>query len=124
MHHVKIITSTGINAVNLLLGTSAGAPLGTSVASNTLTITSNAPFTRLEIVKHLESYGIQTRPVFSGNILRQPGFKNIKYKDLGKEYKVANNIMKNSFLIGCNHGLDERHMNRIKMAFTSFLENK
>jgi len=89
-----------------------------------LTITSNAPFTRLEIVKHLESYGIQTRPVFSGNILRQPGFKNIKYKDLGKEYKVANNIMKNSFLIGCNHGLDERHMNRIKMAFSSFLENK
>ena len=89
-----------------------------------LTISSNSPFTRLEIVKHLESYGIQTRPVFSGNILRQPGFKNIKHKDLGKEFEVANNIMKNSFLIGCNHGLDERHMNRIKMAFTSFLDNK
>ena len=112
------------NSINFFETPKQLSEVSTSWLAFPLTITSNAPFTRLEIVKHLESCGIQTRPVFSGNILRQPGFKNIKYKDLGKEYKVANNIMRNSFLIGCNHGLDERHMNRIKMAFTSFLENK
>jgi len=112
------------NSINFFETPKQLSNVETSWLAFPLTITSNAPFTRLEIVKHLESCGIQTRPVFSGNILRQPGFKNIKYKDLGKEYKVANNIMRNSFLIGCNHGLDERHMNRIKTSFTSFLENK
>ena len=112
------------NSINFFETPKQLSNVETSWLAFPLTIRSNAPFTRLEIVKHLESCGIQTRPVFSGNILRQPGFKNIKYKDLGKEYKVANNIMRNSFLIGCNHGLDERHMNRIKTSFTSFLENK
>ena len=46
----------GINAVNLLLGTSAGAPLGTSVALNTLTITSNA-FAGGTNEGHVPSYG-------------------------------------------------------------------
>ena len=93
------------NSINFFETPKQLSNVETSWLAFPLTITSNAPFTRLEIVKHLESCGIQTRPVFSGNILRQPGFKNIKYKDLGKEYKVANNIMRNSFLIGCNHGL-------------------
>ena len=56
---------------------------------------SNAPFSRIEIVKHLESHGIQTRPVFTGNVLRQPAFEKINYKNIEKEYDVANNIMKN-----------------------------
>ena len=86
-----------------------------------LTIVSDAPFSRMELVKHLETDGIQTRPVFTGNVLRQPAFKKINYKSIEKEYSVANNIMKNSFLIGCNHGLNEKHMEKIKQSFTSFL---
>ena len=87
-----------------------------------LTITSNAPFSRIEIVKHLESHGIQTRPVFTGNVLRQPAFEKISYKNIEKEYDVANNIMKNSFLIGCNHGLNEKHLEKIKTTFQLFLD--
>ena len=87
-----------------------------------LTIVSDAPFSRIELVKHLETDGIQTRPVFTGNVLRQPAFKDINYKNIGNEYSVANNIMKNSFLIGCNNGLNEKHMEKIKQSFTSFLD--
>ena len=87
-----------------------------------LTINSDAPFSRIEIVKHLESHGIQTRPVFTGNVLRQPAFEKINYKNIGKEYDVANNIMKNSFLIGCNHGLNEKHLEKIKTTFQLFLD--
>ena len=87
-----------------------------------LTITSNAPFSRIEIVKHLESHGIQTRPVFTCNVLRQPAFEKINYKNIEKEYDVANNIMKNSFLIGCNHGLNEKHLEKIKTTFQLFLD--
>jgi len=86
-----------------------------------LTINENAPFSRLEIVKHLEMIGIQTRPVFTGNVLKQPAFSKINYKNLGKDYEIANYIMENSFLIGCNHGLTEKHIEKIKNAFITFL---
>jgi len=87
-----------------------------------LTINSDAPFSRIEIVKHLESHGIQTRPVFTGNVLRQPAFEKINCKNIGKDYQIADNIMKNSFIIGCNHGLNEEHLEKIKATFKSFLD--
>ena len=86
-----------------------------------LTISENAPFSRLEIVKFLEMNGIQTRPIFTGNVLKQPAFSKINYKNLGKDYEIANYIMENSFLIGCNHGLTENHIEKIKNMFTTFL---
>ena len=87
-----------------------------------LTISSDAPFTRLELVKYLESNGIQTRPIFTGNVLRQPAFKKINHKKLTNDFHVANNIMKNSFLIGCNHGLNDHHINKIQQTFLSFFQ--
>ena len=86
-----------------------------------LTIKEDAKFSRLEIVKYLESYGIQTRPVFTGNILRQPAFKNIKHKNIEQKFNVTENIMRNSFLVGCNHGLSDKQMEKMKNCFTEFL---
>ena len=86
-----------------------------------LTIRDDAKFSRLEIVKYLESNGIQTRPVFTGNILRQPAFKNIKHKNIEQKFDVTENIMRNSFLVGCNHGLSDRQMEKMKNCFTEFL---
>ena len=87
-----------------------------------LTITDNAPFSRLEIIKHLESNQIQTRPIFTGNAIRQPAFKNILHKNLEMEFPHANNIMKNSFLVGCNQGLNPAHIEKMIETFKSFLE--
>ena len=86
-----------------------------------LTIRDDAKFSRLEIVKYLESNGIQTRPVFTGNILRQPAFKNIKHKNIEQKFDVTENIMRNSFLVGCNHGLSDNQMEKMKNCFTEFL---
>lgn len=87
-----------------------------------LTIKSNTPFSRLEIVSFLEKNNIQTRPVFTGNILRQPGFKHIKHNNLRRDFPVADFVMKNSFLIGCNHGLKQKHLDKIKQTFRKFLD--
>ena len=40
-----------------------------------LVVKDSAPFKRNEMQIYFEERGIQTRPVFTGNILRQPGFK-------------------------------------------------
>ena len=68
-----------------------------------LVIKDGAPFSRIEIVTYLEKNNIQTRPIFTGNILRHPGFKNIKRVERKGGYPNADFIMKNSFLIGCHH---------------------
>jgi len=86
-----------------------------------LTINGNAKFSRLDIVKYLEINGIQTRPVFTGNVLRQPAFKSLNSNNLDEEFDITNNIMRNSFLIGCNHGLTENHIKKIKNCFTEFI---
>lgn len=85
-----------------------------------LTIKENSPFTRLELVKYLEENNIQTRPIFTGNILMQPGFKNIPHRKNGK-YTFTNQIMKQSLLIGCHHGLKREHIDKLKDVFSKLL---
>ena len=68
---------------------------------------------RLKFVKYLERHNIQTRPIFTGNILKQPGFEGIKRKTKGT-YKNTNYIMKQGVLIGCHQGLSREHLNHIK----------
>lgn len=87
-----------------------------------LTIKSNAPFTRLELATYLENNNIQTRPIFTGNILRQPGFKNTPHKTLPQyNYQVTNSIMESGFVIACHHGLKEEHLKKIETTFDTFI---
>lgn len=87
-----------------------------------LTIKPDAPFSRFEIVKHLEERNIQTRPLFSGNIMKQPGFKNSKARMPLRSYPAADLIMKNSFLIGCHHGMTKKHIDYLKEVLSDFLK--
>jgi CDP-4-dehydro-6-deoxyglucose reductase, E1 len=87
-----------------------------------LTIREGAPFTRLEITKFLEQNNVQTRPLFTGNILRQPGFEKIKHKADKSGYPVADEIMRTGFVIGCHHGMEEKHLARLEELFTQFLK--
>ncbi len=86
-----------------------------------LTIKNDVKFSRLDIVKYLEMNGIQTRPVFTGNVLRQPAFKDIRHRNIQQKFDVTENIMRNSFLVGCNHGLSDNQMEKMKECFTEFI---
>lgn len=87
-----------------------------------LTIKKNARFSRLEIVTFLENNNIQTRPIFTGNILKQPGFKNIESRVNNSGYPVTDNIMERGFVIGCHHGMEDKHLKKIEDTFTAFLK--
>ena len=69
----------------------------------------------------LEKKGIQTRTIFTGNILRQPIMKKKKYKKVKDCSLYSNNIMKNGILIGCHQGLKEAEINHMFKNIKLFL---
>lgn len=87
-----------------------------------LTIKTEAPFSRLDIVRHLEKHGIQTRPLFSGNILKQPGFQRIKARLPFRFYPVTDTITSQGFVFACHHGLERKQMNYLKETLEKFLK--
>lgn len=86
-----------------------------------LIIKKDAPFTRLELVTYLEEENIQTRPVFTGNILKQPGFTKVEHRLAQAEYPNAENIMRNGFVVGSHHGLSTEQIAYMKGKFEDFL---
>ena len=87
-----------------------------------ITITKKAPFSRTQMQIFLEKKNIQTRVVFTGNILRQPGFKNIKAKKNKNGYPEADNVMRNGILIACHHGLTNKMINHIHGSIDEFMK--
>ncbi len=88
-------------------------------------IKKNKYFDRRKLQIYLEKYDIQTRPIFSGNILRHPAFKNvISKKNKINSFKNADYIMKNGILIGCHQGLSIKNINYIHSKINNFLTKK
>lgn len=86
-----------------------------------VTISEKAPFSRTKMQIFLEKKNIQTRVVFTGNILRQPGFKNIKAKKDKNGYPEADKVMKNGILIACHHGLTKKMIKHIHNSIDEFI---
>ena len=89
-----------------------------------LVIKKNANFSRNDLQIYLEKKGIQTRTIFTGNILRQPMMKNKYYKKHKKSYIVSDDVMRNGILIGCHHGLKKKDLYRITNTFKKFLSRR
>ncbi len=86
-----------------------------------LTIKKGAPFTRNELVRFLEDHKIQTRPLFSGNILKHPAYQNIGIRKVG-DLKNSNLILNNAFLIGAHHGLTDAMVGYVTATFEDFFK--
>jgi CDP-6-deoxy-D-xylo-4-hexulose-3-dehydrase len=69
------------------------------------------------IVQELNSKGVATRLLFSGNITKQPIWHGEKYRVSG-ELTNSDRVMSNFFWIGCWQGLTEADM--IYAANTTF----
>ena len=89
-----------------------------------ITIKDDVPFSRTEMQIFLEKRNIQTRVVFTGNIIRQPGFKYIKMKKDKKGYPEADKVMKNGILIACHHGLNNKMIEHIHKSIDKFIFEK
>lgn len=79
----------------------------------------NAPFTRFELVEYFEQHGIQTRPIFSGNILRHPAFQ----LQSPEGFPNADYVMRYGILLGIHQGMDDEQIEYIKSIFREFYAN-
>ena len=70
----------------------------------------------------LEKKNIQTRVVFTGNILRQPGFRKIKCKKNKQGYPEADKVMKKGILLACHHGLTNKMTKHIHISIDEFIK--
>ena len=73
----------------------------------------------------LEKNNIQTRPIFSVNILRHPAFKHLKSsKNNISSFKNSDYIMQHGLLIGCHQGLKTENIKYIHNSILYFLKKK
>jgi len=87
-----------------------------------LTVRSDAPFSRIDLQVWFEKQNIQTRPIFTGNILYQPGFENIQRRTIREGYPVSDDIMQNGILLGAHHGMEDKHLICIEESFEKFVK--
>ena len=70
-----------------------------------LVIKKNKKFNRKQMQLFFEKNMIQTRTIFTGNILRQPVMKNKIFNKTKECGVVADDVMRNGILLGCHHGM-------------------
>ena len=86
-----------------------------------ITIKENAPFKREQLTKFLESKGIETRPIMSGNYMEQPASKLINCQKHG-ELDNAKLIMRNSFFVGNHHNVNQKERELLVDTFNDFFK--
>ena len=86
-----------------------------------ITVQDNSPIKRTHFQLYLEGRNVQTRTLFSGNILRHPPYRNIPHRVFG-ELTNSDKILAQSLLIGCHHGLRQEHLDYVMRAVEDYLE--
>lgn len=84
-----------------------------------LTLRPGAPFTRRDLQIWMESRDIQTRPVFTGNILRQPAMRGVAVRREA-DYPIADAVMRGGILLACHHGLTDAQIGWMHDCFRDF----
>lgn len=88
-----------------------------------ITVKEGAPFSRNDMVRHLESKGIATRMLFGGNLIKQPAYSNIKYRIFSR-LTNTDIVMNSLFWIGVYSGITKDKLKYIKGAVDKFFEDR
>jgi len=88
-----------------------------------LLIKKNAPFKRREFQIYLEKNEIQTRVVFTGNVIRQPMCKDINLRVQKGGCPNSDEVMKNGVLLPIHHGLTNEMFERLHSTIEDFISS-
>jgi len=84
-----------------------------------ITVRPGAPFTRKQVTRFLEDRNVETRYLFSGNILEQPGYRGIERRVVG-DLPNSDVVLRGAFFVGVYPGLDETRIAYMLDAFHDF----
>ncbi len=70
---------------------------------------SRGDISRNDLCRYLDSAGVGNRPVFGGNLLRQPAYKDIPHRVIG-DLPNSNAVHEHAFWIGCWPGLEDAQL--------------
>ncbi len=85
-------------------------------------ITVKNGLSRQHLVQWLENANIETREVFGGNILKQPGYRDIRCRTVGG-LEETDRIMRDTFFVGVYPGLTEEMIEFVVERFRTFFRN-
>jgi len=85
-----------------------------------ITVREDAGFTRNELTGFLEANRIETRNLFSGNLLRHPAFEHIERRVVG-DLANTDAVMERTFFIGVYPGIDDARLDYMTAAFARFM---
>jgi CDP-4-dehydro-6-deoxyglucose reductase, E1 len=88
-----------------------------------ISVRDDAGFIRNELTRFLESKKIETRNLFSGNLLRQPAFMDIPKRVIGN-LPNTDFITENTFFIGVYPGLDLTQIEYVCSVFDRFMHGE
>jgi CDP-4-dehydro-6-deoxyglucose reductase, E1 len=74
-----------------------------------ITVRPEAPLTRLELLTYYDENKIGSRLLFSGNLTRQPAYKDVRYRISGS-LENTDIVMNQSFWLGCYPGITHEMM--------------
>jgi CDP-6-deoxy-D-xylo-4-hexulose-3-dehydrase len=66
---------------------------------------------------------IETRLLFAGNVLKQPGYQSIPHRIVGN-LSVADLVMRGAFFVGVYPGLGPEQIDYMIEAFFSFIQER
>lgn len=87
-----------------------------------ITIKKSSSLDRTELLRFLDSRKIGTRLLFAGNILKQPGYMNIKHRVVG-DLENADQIMRNGFWLGVYPGLTSEMIDFVIASVKEFVNS-
>lgn len=85
----------------------------------TLAVREDAPFTRRDLNDYLHDHKVQTRYLFAGNILHQPGYRNIQHR-VATSLVDTNQVLKSALFVGVYPGMTEAHLAYMLEVFEDF----
>lgn len=88
-----------------------------------VTVRPEAPFTRKDLVAHLEAHKIETRMIFAGNLIRQPAYTKIPRRVVG-DLARSDLVMTHTFFVGVYPGLTDAMIDYVVDQFHAFVRSR
>ena len=85
-----------------------------------ITVRPEAPFSRDDLTRFLESRRIETRPIMAGNFRDQPAIRLFPHRLVGGLDNAAL-VMRQSFFIGNHHAITERDRDYVVACLDEFM---